>query len=189
MNLGSAILPAPTNCNYYVNAYRLVDVLLESVDFPEEESKDYVFGAHAEETWMNPASWMFPLRELGFVVKKEGYDAADGQRIEYWMMKKDIVLRSGEKLKIAVSGYTQPEMEGKAAINIYWVDPSRYNSSGEEIGVWDSRPFTAEELPGAVADILRRLKRVKVAFDWRTDRNRVKDALTRALKGYEYRWE
>lgn len=60
---------------------------------------------------------------MGFKLKHNEYTPRTGEdkgkRIEYWSAERDTKMKSGQRLRVTISQYEQPELDGAIGVSIY----------------------------------------------------------------------
>lgn len=140
--------------------------------------------------WLVPKEhpWVHDLRSLGFKLKHNEYTPRTGEdkgkRIEYWSAERDTKMKSGQRLRVTISQYDQPELDGAIGVSIYV--PAE--GSHDEHGIWGSTPIPKGKAKRVIADIIRRLERTKVEYDWNSYTRGLQETVDKILKPYDY-WE
>lgn len=157
----------------------IVDSALDDFD-----PKDYAFGTAEKESWTIPHPWVAILRPMGFKMLHNAYTSDKGKPVEFWSMERDVNMRGGKTVRLSASGYEQPELKGCVGINVS-VDDGKGKM---ERGIWSSTPVGPHALKQVMSDIVRRLERLRVVYEWNSYTRGTAESINKALKPYEY-WE
>lgn len=169
-----------------MNARALANALLEADEDYIGDPMTYAFDTASKDTWLVPHPWVHALRGLGFKLKHNEYTPRldkNPKKIEFWSAERAVQLKSGELLKLQASGYDQPELKDHVGLSI-----SYKGTRSDEGGIYSTKPLSPVQLKPVLRDIIRRLERTEVEYDWNSYTRGVQETVNKVLKTYEY-WE